>query len=155
MVLLQVLLGACTDVFKLDIQIGDFAHYRELWDKQNMLDYQLNIERFDYSGPVHETNLIIQNGYLVNPDPLWPDVYPSTVPELFSLIEEILQRDMERSKNGFNGTLRLHASYNEDYYYPEQIYSSFIKTSYSSSSIWTISLEPMYPSDYNILKLTH
>jgi hypothetical protein len=133
----------------LDIQIGDFDWFKEQWDNQNMLDYQLNIELFD-NGYFYEVSLMIQNGCLVNPDPIWPkDVFPSTVPEFFSYIERIVQEDEELSKTGVYFRLGLHVYYNEVYYYPRQIFDSLSKkkppnvTGNSVNMRWDISVVPL------------
>jgi hypothetical protein len=133
----------------LDTQIGDFDWFKEQWDNQNMLDYQLNIKLFD-DGYVWEVSLMIQNGCLVNPDPLWPrDAFPSTVPEFFSFIEWSVQKNEEYSKTGVWHRLRFHVSYNEVYYYPQHIIDSGSKKKpknaigNSSYMKWDISVVPL------------
>jgi hypothetical protein len=147
--LFLVLFNTCTEPTILDIQIGDFDRFKEQWDNQNILDYQLNIELFD-NGNLIEVSLTIQNGCLVNPDPIWPkDVFPSTVPEFFSFIEWSVQKNEEYSKTGDFSTLRFHVFYNEFYYYPQHIIDSCYRSKPSnvtgnySVMRWDISVVPL------------
>jgi hypothetical protein len=148
--LFLVFLNTCMDdPTKLDIQIGDFDWFKEQWDNQNMLDYQLNIELFD-NGYFYEVSLTIQNGCLVNPDPIWPkDVFPSTVPEFFSFIEWSVQKNEEQSKTGDYAFIRFHVSYDEVYYYPQHITDSGARSKpknspgNSSTMRWDISVVPL------------
>ena len=148
---LGILLMACNfDEPILDIKIGNLKQQIDLWDKQNIDNYQLDIRLFDYTGPPIEVSLVIQNGYLVNPDPLWsPDIYPSTIPDFFSFIEQNVERIKIESNTTSNTNYRFHVFYDEELHYPVLIIDTASKTKpknadgNSSSLRWEISIYPM------------
>jgi hypothetical protein len=96
----------------LEIDIGDYENQLEMWNNQNMLDYQIEVTyrqgRYDYNSPGWIETFNIKNGI--------PDVISSgymknkgTIPEIYSSVKE----EEEMIRNVYNGINRSY--YNVQY----------------------------------------
>ena len=111
---------------ELDIDIGDYEYHLEAWNSQNMLNYQISMERDckTHTGIINSTFVFnVKNG-IPDKDTSSSFFYmlkEATVPEIYSFIKE----EEERIRNVYNGINRpyLHVQYDTEYHYPTHINS--------------------------------
>jgi hypothetical protein len=115
---LCLLMGSCP--FGPNIDIGYYDELLDAWNKQNLLDYKLDMGFSKYSSREGKAaTIIVRNGIPETSAPLeWLESGEmSTVPEIYSFIKE----EAERIKKANASSTGLYVSYNTVYHYPNQI----------------------------------
>jgi hypothetical protein len=122
-------MGTC-DSYKgyLEIDIGDYENQLKAWNRQNMLDYQMqvNYETNHQRGRVEGAVITVKNGNPESSDPPeWIEDHwdISTVPDFYSLIKEVEKNYRDWHKES-NNSYFLKARYNPDYHCPCEIVST-------------------------------
>jgi len=112
---LCLLIGACNMGY-LDIDIGDYDYHLEAWNSQNMLDYQIRLERC--FGVPDTIKIKVEDGSTGKLNHLtW---YHTTIPEIYSDIKIREKRIRDENKSGFS-SYSLKVSYHTKYHYPNHI----------------------------------
>jgi hypothetical protein len=111
-------MGSCP--FGPETDIGDYENQLDMWNRLNLLDYDLTLGFFNtISSKGKAAVIIVRNGVPESSDP--PEWLASgemsTVPEIYSFIK----KEAERIKNAFTSE-RLYACYDTYHHYPNKIY---------------------------------
>jgi hypothetical protein len=150
-----MLMGTCNLVGTLDIDIGDYENQLNAWNRQDMIDYQLYVRIFDFTGEPTRVVITVKDGIPESSDP--PSYLErgrlSTIPEYFSFIKKKEKEIIDRHKKTTDShTLNLR--YNTEFHYPEYIYSGVTHQSSSkgnwSATEWSIIVMPLEEGDLEI-----
>jgi hypothetical protein len=135
-------MGSCPEP---KIDIGDYEYHLEEWNRQNMLDYQIELQYRRYLDiqikAQKEAVITVKNGIPESSDP--PEWLTSgemsTVPEIYSFIKE----EAERLKNTLARKV-LFVEYNTVYHYPKVIRERSMGIAGETDPfwVWTITLTP-------------
>jgi hypothetical protein len=132
---------------KLDIDIGDYKDQLAAWNSQNMRDYQLMVELWDYQP--HEALITVKNRIpesIVYPWGSW-FLGASTIPEFYALIKKREKRIRDEYDSDNSSSSSLKVRYDTEYHYPDTITRTF---GYRTIEQWRISLMPLKKGELEI-----
>ena len=143
-ILLCIFQNSCPHL-GIDIDIGDYDYHLEMWNNQNMLDYQLEVYFRDNISK--QAIISIKNGIPESSDPSsWiVSNEKSTVPDFFFFIKDEEEKINNESRASlFTAAGYFIVRYDNKYHYPMEI-SFASRTTHSDQSadwIWRINLIP-------------
>jgi len=135
----SLLLGTCDSSdslqsrYKLDIDIGDYEGQLAAWNSLNMLDYRIKV-KYCLRWTAVTT---VKNGIPESDDPPGKKL---TIPAFYSFIKEEEHRIRDSYKKGW-AYCNFYVTYNDEYHYPNWIFSEDSHTG-SSGEYWEITLTP-------------
>ena len=142
---LCLLVGSCPEP-GITINIGDYEYHLEMWNNQNILDYQLSVT-FRFSNEREQAVVFVKNGIPESSDPpTWlANGKKSTVSDFFSFIKEEERRLMGNGRGIWDQAGFFIVNYDIKYHYPIIIKFASRTTGSDQSADWhwTITLTPI------------
>ena len=117
---LCLLFGVCQNSDSIHIDIDDFENQRNAWDMQSLSDYMLTLSFWYESDNV---TIIVRDGVpeISTPSSWLTQIMFSTVPELYSYIEHLVENMKNEHKKGRYSSQSIRVRYNTEYHYPSEL----------------------------------